>query len=233
MEDAGAVFSLRSLFRCKENGNLSMNEPTETRTSTTNCTAPTAAEAVPVARPAGNGNGNASRAAGNGNGAFSAPATPRVPWSIAEAARNYGIAQWGQGYFSINEEGNVSVHPMQKPEASVDLKKLVDELRERDIQLPMLIRFTAIPKHRVGQIHDAFDKAIRENEYKGAYRCVYPIKVNQQRHVVEEILDIGKPYHFGLEAGSKPELLAVRALVAADEPPLISTCFKDNKSLGG
>jgi arginine decarboxylase len=213
-----------------------MNESTETRTSPAEPSAP----ASPIAPRPGNGNGNGSRAAavstvpaaspaGNGNGTFIAPPAPRVPWSTAEAAKNYGIAQWGQGYFSVNDEGNVSVHPMQKPEQSVDLKKLVDELRERDIQLPMLIRFTDILKHRVGQIHDAFEKAIRENDYHGAYRCVYPIKVNQQRHVVEEILDFGKPYHFGLEAGSKPELLAVMALVEDDETPIICNGFKDDE----
>src|SRR5437762_11744394 len=130
-------------------------------------------------------------------------------WKPSDSARIYGIQQWGQGYFSVNTDGHVAVHPTQKPNVSIDLKKLVDELRERDIALPILVRFTDILRHRVGRLHDAFTSAIRDHDYKGDYRCVYPIKVNQQRHVIEEITEFGKPYGFGLEAGSKPELLAV------------------------
>ena len=111
----------------------------------------------------------------------------------------------------------------------IDLKHLVDELRERDIQLPLLIRFTDILRHRVTRIHEVFQKAIAENDYKGGYRCVYPIKVNQQRHVVEEILNFGKDHGFGLEAGSKPELLAVMALVEDDQTPIICNGFKDDE----
>ncbi len=123
----------------------------------------------------------------------------------------------------------MSVHPNQDPTKSIDLKKLVDELRKRDIQLPTLIRFTDILKHRVGQIHDAFERAIKDHDYKGEYRCVYPIKVNQQRHVVEEIHSFGRPYHFGLEAGSKPELLAVMAVVDDNDTPIICNGFKDDE----
>src|ERR1043166_7695515 len=102
-----------------------------------------------------------------GNGA--PPAAP--PWTPADSARLYGIQQWGQGYFSVNSAGHVAVHPNQKPEKSIDLKKLVDELRERDIQLPVLIRFTDILKHRVTRIHDAFTNAIKDHDFKGDYRC--------------------------------------------------------------
>ena len=176
----------------------------------------------------GHGNGN-----GNGHGVI-APivreiAPPAKPWSAADSERLYSVRSWGQGYFSINGEGHVAVHPTRDPGLSVDLKKLVDELRERDIQLPMLIRFTDILKHRVSQLHAAFSNAIKEFDYRGEYRCVYPIKVNQQRHVVEEILDFGKPYNFGLEAGSKPELLAVMALVEDDDTPIICNGFKDDE----
>ncbi len=150
-------------------------------------------------------------------------------WSVADSAKLYGIQQWGQGYFSANAEGHVAVHPMQDPKISVDLKKLVDELRERDIALPILVRFTDILRHRVTRIHEAFANAIKDNDYKGDYRCVYPIKVNQQRHVVEEITQFGKPYGFGLEAGSKPELLAVLALVEDDNTPIICNGFKDDE----
>jgi arginine decarboxylase len=187
-----------------------------------------------------NGSGQSTAASGtaanpNGNGTGTngtnghAPAAPTRPWGVADSAKLYGIQSWGQGYFSINGEGHVAVHPTQDPKLSVDLKKLVDELRERDIQLPMLVRFTDILKHRVSRLHDAFENSIRENEYRGDYRCVYPIKVNQQRHVVEEIKEFGKPFGFGLEAGSKPELLAVLALVEDDNTPIICNGFKDDE----
>jgi len=158
-----------------------------------------------------------------------APIAPSPTWTPADSARLYGIQQWGQGYFSVNPNGHVAVHPNQDPSQSIDLKKLVDELRERDIQLPVLIRFTDILKHRVTRIHDAFTNAIRDHDYKGQYRCVYPIKVNQQRHVVEEIHSFGKPYSFGLEAGSKPELLAVLGVVDDDKTPIICNGFKDDE----
>jgi arginine decarboxylase len=167
-------------------------------------------------------------AAAHGNGKADAT-VPAKEWTHADSTRLYGINQWGQGYFSINDEGHVAVHPTQEPNLKIDLKKLVDELRERDIQLPMLIRFTDILRHRVGLLAKAFASAIKENEYKGNYRCVYPIKVNQQRHVIEEINEFGKPYHFGLEAGSKPELLAVLALVEDDNTPIICNGFKDDE----
>src|SRR4029453_10287525 len=102
--------------------------------------------------------------------------------------------------------------PTQDPQLQIDLKELVDELRERDIAPPLLVRFTDILKHRVARMHQVFERAIKDHDYKGRYRCVYPIKVNQQRHVVEEILNFGKEFGFGLEAGSKPELLAVLAV---------------------
>ena len=158
-----------------------------------------------------------------------APPAPRRPWTTADAEALYRVAQWGQGYFSVNPEGHVAVHPTQDPNLTIDLKKLVDELRERDIAPPLLVRFTDILKHRVGRMHSVFQNAIRDNEYQGQYRCVYPIKVNQQRHVVEEILGFGKEFGFGLEAGSKPELLAVMALVEDDQTPIICNGFKDDE----
>src|SRR5206468_12462775 len=133
-------------------------------------------------------------------------------WKIHDAAETYGIRHWGKGYFAINKSGHVTVHPNKQPDQAIDLKDLIDQLQARGIQLPILVRFTDILRHRVGEIHDAFQTAMQEFGYQGGYCCVYPIKVNQQRHVVEEILDFGRPFHFGLEAGSKPELLAVLAL---------------------
>lgn len=148
------------------------------------------------------------------------------PWSIIDSSELYDVARWGKGYFSINDQGHLQVHPTKSPTRSFDLKQLVDRLQLRGIDLPILIRFADILKHRLGEIHDAFAAAITQHDYKGKYFCVYPIKVNQQRQVVEEVLTFGKPYQFGLEAGSKPELMAVVA-VASNETPIICNGFKD------
>jgi arginine decarboxylase len=150
-------------------------------------------------------------------------------WKIQDAVDTYGVGTWGKGYFGINAAGHVTVHPTKREDQSIDLKELIDQLQARGIQLPILLRFTDILRHRVGEIHEAFRSAIKEYEYKGDYCCVYPIKVNQQRHVVEEILDFGKPFHFGLEAGSKPELLAVLAVANGSETPIICNGFKDDE----
>ncbi len=150
-------------------------------------------------------------------------------WKIIDSIEAYGIRNWGKGYFGVNKLGHVTVHPNKLPEQSIDLKQLVDELRDRDYQLPILIRFTDILRHRVGEIAQAFQSAIQEFQYQGDYCCVYPIKVNQQRHVVEEILDFGKPFNFGLEAGSKPELLAVLAITNGNDTPIICNGFKDDE----
>src|SRR5919106_698049 len=149
-----------------------------------------------------------------------------TPWSTTEAAELYDVPRWGQGYFSVSEQGHLQVHPTKDPNRGVDLKRLVDRLQLRGLAVPILIRFAGILKHRLGEIHDAFQTAIQEHQYKGEYCCVYPIKVNQQRQVVEEVLDFGRPYRFGLEAGSKPELLAVVA-VASNDTPIICNGFKD------
>src|SRR2546430_316281 len=150
-------------------------------------------------------------------------------WTIQDSIECFNIKNWGKDYFSINEKGHVSVHPDKRSDHSIDLKELVDQLQTRGIALPILIRFTDILKHRVGEIHEAFQAAITEFEYKGKYSCVYPIKVNQQRHVVEEILDFGREFNFGLEAGSKPELLAALAITNGGETPIICNGFKDDE----
>jgi arginine decarboxylase len=153
---------------------------------------------------------------------------PTDRWSSLDASELFDVASWGKGYFSVNDEGHVLVHPEKDPARSIDLKKLIDTLVLRGISLPILIRFAEILKHRLGELHDAFEVAIREHKYNGAYCCVYPIKVNQQRQVVEEVLEFGKPYRFGMEAGSKPELLAVMALCDNDTP-IICNGFKDDE----
>jgi arginine decarboxylase len=147
-------------------------------------------------------------------------------WTTSDASEAYEIARWGKGYFSIGDNGHVKVHPTKDPNREIDLKQLVDQLQLRGIALPTLIRFRDILRHRLRDIHDAFATAIHQHNYQGRYICVYPIKVNQQRQVVEEVLHFGKPYQFGLEAGSKPELLAVAA-VADNDTPIICNGFKD------
>src|ERR1700688_4264007 len=153
---------------------------------------------------------------------------PADRWSIAEAGELYDVASWGKGYFSVEPNGHVWVHPDKDPARGIDLKELADNLQLRGIPLPILIRFGEILKHRQGEMHQAFLNAITENGYKSNYCCVYPIKVNQQRQVVEEVFEYGRPYKFGLEAGSKPELLAVLA-IADNNTPIICNGFKDDE----
>ncbi|HZZ78468.1 MAG TPA: biosynthetic arginine decarboxylase [Gemmataceae bacterium] len=150
-------------------------------------------------------------------------------WKVQDSHDVYEVGQWGKGYFAVNDKGHVTVHPNKRPDQAIDLKLLIDQLQDRGIQLPILLRFSDILRHRVGEIHEAFKNAISEYNYTGNYVCVYPIKVNQQRHVVEEILDYGKPFGFGLEAGSKPELLAVLAVTNGGETPIICNGFKDDE----
>ena len=150
-------------------------------------------------------------------------------WKLHDAFETYGVKNWGKGYFGINKYGHVTVHPDKDPERSIDLKDLVDQIRTRGIQPPLLLRFTDILRHRIGEIAAAFEKSRAEFGYTGEYHCVYPIKVNQQRHVVEEVLNFGKDFRFGLEAGSKPELLAVLALTNGVDTPIVCNGFKDDE----
>ena len=154
------------------------------------------------------------------------PLRTHEPWTITDAHEAYEVERWGKGYFSISPGGHVLVHPTTDPARAIDLKQLAEDLQARGIMLPLLIRFRDILKHRLKDIHDAFSAAIAQHQYGGRYACVYPIKVNQQRQVVEEVLAFGRPYGFGLEAGSKPELLAVMAM-ASNDTPIICNGFKD------
>jgi arginine decarboxylase len=147
-------------------------------------------------------------------------------FTVTDATELYEVDRWGKGYFSIAPSGHLLVHPTKDPARSIDLKQLTDHLQLRGISLPVLVRFRDILRHRVGDIHNAFRSAITQHQYEGRYICVYPIKVNQQRQVVEEVLDFGREYGFGLEAGSKPELLAVAAQ-AYNDTPIICNGFKD------
>jgi arginine decarboxylase len=153
---------------------------------------------------------------------------PTERWSIVDAGELYDVASWGKGYFSVGTNGHLWVHPTKDAARGIDLRELVEKLELRGISLPILVRFAEILKHRLGEMHQAFATSISEHGYKGTYCCVYPIKVNQQRQVVEEVFKFGRPYHFGLEAGSKPELLAVLA-VADNATPIICNGFKDDE----
>src|SRR5580765_7198722 len=147
------------------------------------------------------------------NPASHAPAAPSTErWTTSDANDLYEIGRWGNGYFSIGDNGHVQVHPTKEPHRAIDLKELVDHLQLRGIGLPTLMRFPDILKHRLQDIADAFHNAIAQQEYTGNYHFVYPIKVNQQRQVVEQVHAFGRQYQFGLEAGSKPELLVVAAV---------------------
>ena len=150
-------------------------------------------------------------------------------WTVADSAEIYGVKYWGNNYFSINDAGNVQAHPAGPENGRIDLKELVDEVARRGIGLPLLIRFSDVLKSRIVELNETFRSAIAEHGYKGQYKGVYPIKVNQHRYVVEEIVQFGRPYHYGLEAGSKPELLAVMAMLDDEEALVICNGYKDEE----
>jgi arginine decarboxylase len=141
----------------------------------------------------------------------------------------YAVRSWANNYFGINEHGNVVVHPGGQGAEAIDLKALVDEVRRRGISPPLLIRFSDILRSRIVELNEAFRRAISEYGYRGSYKGVYPIKVNQHRYVVEEIVSYGKPYNYGLEAGSKPELLAVMAMLEDEEALIVCNGYKDEE----
>src|SRR5512136_1685022 len=149
------------------------------------------------------------------------------PWDIQRARNLYNIHRWGAEYFDINEAGHVVAKPLRDAGASVDLTDVIEEAKARGLKFPVLIRFQDILRHRVESINLAFRNSIAEFDYQGKYRGVFPIKVNQLREVVEEILDAGKPYDFGLEVGSKPELFAGLALQKDIGSLIICNGYKD------
>lgn len=148
------------------------------------------------------------------------PKPSKAGWTTADAQKLYRIPKWGAGYYIVNEDGNIAVCPQGTKRRQIDLKVLVDELRERDIQPPVLIRFLDILSDRIKKIARCFQKAAHDYNYAGDYHPVYPIKVNQQRQVVEAMIKAGRKAKLGLEVGSKPELLTVLAM-APDYPSLI------------
>src|SRR6267142_969193 len=152
-------------------------------------------------------------------------------WSIERSLQLYNIPGWGAGYFSINPKGHLTVHPFGQPGPVIDLMDVVDDIRERKLGFPCVVRFQDLLRSRVKQLNEVFRAAISQHGYKGQYFGVYPTKVNQMREVVEEILDVGATYRCGLEAGSKGELLIVLALNTDPEALTICNGYKDEEYL--
>ncbi|HEX8848690.1 MAG TPA: biosynthetic arginine decarboxylase [Gemmatimonadaceae bacterium] len=151
-------------------------------------------------------------------------------WSIEAARSLYNIEGWGAGFFDVNDQGHVVVRPDRNDDArEIDLWEMATDLEEQGIQLPVLVRFSDILRSRIESLSERFVRAIEEYHYEGGYTTVYPIKVNQQRHVVEEIVEFGKRHGVGLECGSKPELQAVLALSETTEHLIVCNGYKDEE----
>src|SRR3989440_7339572 len=148
-------------------------------------------------------------------------------WDVESAIATYNVDGWGSGYFTVNAEGNVVAKPLQDNGGSLNLLEVVNEARTRGLSFPLVIRFQDLLRHRVESVNLAFQNAITEFGYGGNYRGVFPIKVNQLREVIEEIVDAGQQFHFGLEAGSKPELVAALAMHKDPESLIICNGYKD------
>src|SRR6267143_2049115 len=148
-------------------------------------------------------------------------------WDVESAIATYNVDGWGGGYFTVNAEGNVLAKPLQEKGGSITILEVVNEARSRGLSFPLVIRFQDLLRHRVQSVNRAFQNAITEFGYGGQYRGVFPIKVNQLREVIEEIVDAGQQFHFGLEAGSKPELVAALAMHKDAESLIICNGYKD------
>jgi arginine decarboxylase len=148
-------------------------------------------------------------------------------WTVQDSVDLYQVQAWGSGFFSADDRGDVVVHPDGKGGPEISLPTLVEDLVKRGYELPMLIRFSDILRRRVQELSGCFARAIEEYSYKGVYRPVYPIKVNQQRDVVEELVEYGQPFHLGLEAGSKPELLVALAHMDTEGSLIVCNGYKD------
>ncbi len=163
----------------------------------------------------------------NPSGTAAAPIASRSTWSASDGAALYGLDRWGDPYFSVSPRGHVMVQPRGDRGGALDLVELVQELQGRDLSLPLLIRFDDILEDRLERLHTAFERAIAQYGYAGRYQGVFPVKCNQQRHVVEQLVETGKRWHFGLEAGSKAELLIALSLLEDPEALLICNGYKD------
>lgn len=148
-------------------------------------------------------------------------------WSPNKSSALYGIDFWGANYFGINDRGHVQVYPTGEASPSLDLFEMITAFKERSIRFPLLLRFPDIIRSQMDKICTCFDKAIKEQDYKGKYYGVFPVKVNQQRHIIEDIIQTGKEYNFGLEVGSKPELLIALAFMDNPKGHIVCNGFKD------
>jgi arginine decarboxylase len=150
-------------------------------------------------------------------------------WGVADARELYMIDRWGGGYFDVNDEGMVTVAPLQQRGGKVVLLDVVNAaIREEGLKTPLIIRFQDMLHHRVRTLNEAFNRAIADNKYRGTYRGVFPIKVNQLREVVQEILEAGRPFHYGIEVGSKPEIFAGLAVHTDNESLIVCNGYKDD-----
>ncbi len=164
------------------------------------------------------------------NGHVAPPAPPSEPWTIASAKSLYNVEGWGIGFFDINDEGHVVVRPdRERTDRELDLFELANDLEEQGVGLPLLLRFSDILRSRIESLNEKFSRAREEYGYEGGYTTVYPIKVNQQRHVVEEIVEFGKSAGVGLECGSKPELQAVLGLAEHTDHLIVCNGYKDEE----
>ncbi|MBW4638675.1 MAG: biosynthetic arginine decarboxylase [Gloeocapsa sp. UFS-A4-WI-NPMV-4B04] len=157
------------------------------------------------------------------------PDLPQKNWKIEDSEALYRIEGWGQPYFSINAAGHVTVSPKGDRGGSLDLFELVNALKQRNLGLPLLIRFSDILEDRIERLNACFAKAIARYNYSGVYRGVFPVKCNQQRHLIEDLVRFGKPHQFGLEAGSKPELMIGLAMLDTPGALLICNGYKDRE----
>jgi arginine decarboxylase len=151
------------------------------------------------------------------------------PWTPERSASLYQIQGWGTPYFSVSPRGHVIVTPNGETERQINLYELTQDLKARGFDLPLLLRFSDIVGDRIKRLNEAFGKAIAEHEYSGSYRGVFPVKVNQQRHLIEDIVEFGRPFQFGLEAGSKPELLIALSAMQDAGGLIICNGYKDQK----
>ena len=155
--------------------------------------------------------------------------SPESNWTIEDSEALYRIEGWGQPYFSINAAGHVTVSPKGERGGPLDLYELVKALKLRNLGLPLLIRFSDILEDRIERLNACFAKAIARYNYDGVYQGVFPVKCNQQRHLIEDLVRFGKPHQFGLEAGSKPELMIALALLDTPGALLICNGYKDRE----
>ncbi len=149
-------------------------------------------------------------------------------WTTEDAKELYLIHRWGSGYFDVTADGNITIAPLQDRGRKISIREVVDAGLEQGLKTPLLIRFQDLLHHRVRALNEAFNSAIAENKFRGTYRGVFPIKVNQLREVVEEILEAGRPFHFGLEVGSKPEMFAGLSVHTDNESLIVCNGYKDD-----